>query len=72
MAIGSNTNTLSFDDVVSSLLSEEMVWKNMEVQNIDALFARSPRKEEVMCTWILKAHMHIMRHGWLTLVHPFI
>jgi hypothetical protein len=30
VAIGSNTTTLSFDDVVSSLLLEEMGWKNME------------------------------------------
>jgi hypothetical protein len=40
VAIGSNTTTLSFDDVVSSLLSEEMRWKNMEGQSTDALFAR--------------------------------
>jgi hypothetical protein len=30
VAIGSNTTTLSFDDVVSSLLLEEMRQKNME------------------------------------------
>jgi hypothetical protein len=30
VAIGSNTTTLSFDDVVSSLLLEEMRWKSME------------------------------------------
>jgi hypothetical protein len=30
VAIGSNTTTLSFDDVVSSLLSEEMRQKKME------------------------------------------
>jgi hypothetical protein len=29
-------------------------------------------KKEGMCTWILKTHMQIMRHGWLTQVHPFI
>jgi hypothetical protein len=23
------------------------------------------RKKEEMCTWILQAYMHIMRHGWL-------
>jgi hypothetical protein len=40
VAIGSNTTNLSFDDVVSSLLSEEMRWKNMEGQSTDALFAR--------------------------------
>jgi hypothetical protein len=40
VAIGSNTTTLSFDDVVSSLLSEEMRWKNMEGQSTYALFAR--------------------------------
>jgi hypothetical protein len=40
VAIGSNTTTLSFDDVVSSLLSEEMRRKNMEGQSTNALFAR--------------------------------
>jgi hypothetical protein len=24
---------------------------------------RPPRKKEGMCTWLLQAHMHIMRHG---------
>ena len=38
--IGSNTTTLSFDDVVSSLLSEDMRRKNMEGQSADALFSR--------------------------------
>ena len=40
VAIGSNTTTLSFDDVVSSLFLEEMGWKNMEGQSTYALFAR--------------------------------
>jgi hypothetical protein len=40
VAIGSNATTLSFDDVVSSLLSEEMGIKNMESQSTDALVAR--------------------------------
>jgi hypothetical protein len=40
VAIGSNTTTLSFDDVVSSLLSEEMRQENMEGQSTNALFAR--------------------------------
>jgi hypothetical protein len=31
--IGSNTTTLSFDDLVSSLLSKEIRWKNMEGRN---------------------------------------
>jgi hypothetical protein len=31
-----------------------------------------PRKKEGMCTWLLQEHMQIMRHGWLTQVHPFI
>jgi hypothetical protein len=38
--IGSNTTTLSFDDVVSSLFSEDMRWKNMEGRSEDALFTR--------------------------------
>ena len=45
MAIGSNTTALKFDEVVSSLLSEEMRWKNMEGQNKDALFARGRSQE---------------------------
>jgi hypothetical protein len=40
VAIGSNTTTLSFDDMVSSLLSKEMRLNNMEGHNTDALFAR--------------------------------
>ena len=40
VAIGSNTTTLSFDDVVSSLLLEEMRQNNMEGHNTYALFAR--------------------------------
>ena len=38
IAIGSNTTTLNFDDIVSALLSEEMRRRNMEVQNGDALY----------------------------------
>jgi hypothetical protein len=40
VAIGSNTTALKFDEVVSSLLSEEMRQKNMEGQRTDALFTR--------------------------------
>jgi hypothetical protein len=40
VAIGSNTTTLSFDDVVSSLLSEEMRRKNIEGKSTDGLFVR--------------------------------
>jgi hypothetical protein len=40
VAICSNTTSLNFDEVVSSLLSEEMRWNNMEGQSIDALFSR--------------------------------
>jgi hypothetical protein len=31
-----------------------------------------PRKKEGMRSWLLQAHMHIMRHGWLNHVNPFI
>jgi hypothetical protein len=41
----SNTTTLSFDDVVSSLLLEDMRWKNMEGQSTDALFVRGQSHE---------------------------
>ena len=40
IAIGSNATTLQFDEIVSSLLMEEMRWKNMESQNGDALSVR--------------------------------
>jgi hypothetical protein len=40
MAIGSNTTALNFDEVVSSLLSKEMGWKNLEGQRTYALLAR--------------------------------
>jgi hypothetical protein len=45
VAICSNTTALNFDEVVSSLLSEEMRQKNMEGQSIDALFARGHSHE---------------------------
>jgi hypothetical protein len=45
VAIGSNATTLSFDDVVSSLLLEEMRWKNMEIQSTYALFVRGCSQE---------------------------
>ena len=40
VAIGSNTTALNFDEVVSSLLSEEMRQKNMEGHSTNALFVR--------------------------------
>ena len=40
IAIGSNTTTLNFDDIVSALLSKEMRQRNMEGQNGDALSVR--------------------------------
>jgi hypothetical protein len=40
VSIGSNTTTLSFDDVDSSLLLEEVRQKRMEGQITYALFAR--------------------------------
>jgi hypothetical protein len=40
MAIGSNLTTLTIEDVVSSLLSVEMRWKNMEGSTKDALMVR--------------------------------
>jgi hypothetical protein len=45
VAIGSDTTTLSFNDVVLSLLLKEMRWKNMEGQSADALFARGGSHE---------------------------
>eukprot|EP00253_Pinus_taeda_P026289 PITA_26289 len=40
IAISSNATALQFDEIVSSLLTEEMRRKNMEIQNGDALFVR--------------------------------
>jgi hypothetical protein len=45
MAIGSNTTSLKFDEVVSSLFSEEMRWNNMEVQSTNTLYARGHSQE---------------------------
>jgi hypothetical protein len=45
VAIGSNSTTLTFDDVVSSLLSEEMRWTNMEKQSTNDVFARGCSEE---------------------------
>jgi hypothetical protein len=45
VAIGSNTTTLVFDNVVSYLLSEEMRHKNMEGQRTYALFTRGHSQE---------------------------
>jgi hypothetical protein len=45
VAIGSNKNSLKFDEVVSSFFSEEMRQKNMEGESIDALFARGHSQE---------------------------
>jgi hypothetical protein len=40
MAIGNNSNTLTLEDVVTYMLSEEMKQKNMEGLNKDALVVR--------------------------------
>jgi hypothetical protein len=45
VSIGSNTISLKFDEVISSLLSKEMRQKNMEGQSTDALFARGCSQE---------------------------
>jgi hypothetical protein len=45
VAIGSNTTSLKFEEVVSSLLSEEMKQKNMEGHSTNALFARGRSQE---------------------------
>jgi hypothetical protein len=46
--------------------------KRRDLKNILLQKKRPPRKKEGMCNWILQTHMQIMRHGWLTQVHPFI
>jgi hypothetical protein len=45
VAIGSNTTSLKFEEVVSYLLSEEMRQNNMEGHSTDALFARGRSQE---------------------------
>jgi hypothetical protein len=46
--------------------------KRRDLKNLLLQEKRPPRKKERMCNWIIQAHMQIMRHGWLNLVHPFI
>ena len=46
--------------------------KRRDLKNLFLQNKRPPRKKEGMCTWHLQEHMYIMRHGWLTQVHPFI
>jgi hypothetical protein len=45
VAIGSNTTSLKFDEVASSLLSEEMRRRNKEGQSTYALFVRERSQE---------------------------
>ena len=45
VAIGSNTTSFKFEEVVSSLLSEEMRQKNMEGHSTNTLFARGRSQE---------------------------
>jgi hypothetical protein len=45
VSIGSNTTALNFDEVASSLMSEEMRQKNMEGKSTDALFTRGHSQE---------------------------
>jgi hypothetical protein len=45
VAIDSNTTTLKFGEVVSSLFSEEMRRKNMKGRSTDTLFARGCSQE---------------------------
>ena len=49
IAIGSNTTTLNFDDIVSALLSEEMRQRNMEGQNGDALSVQGRSQNRNKC-----------------------
>jgi hypothetical protein len=47
VAIGSTTqSTLKYEDVVSSLLSEEMRWKSMDGHSTDALFVRGRTQDK--------------------------
>jgi hypothetical protein len=51
VSIGRNTTSLNFDEVVSSLFSEEMRLKNMEGQSTDTLFARGHSQERNRSTF---------------------
>jgi hypothetical protein len=47
VAIGSTTqSTLKYENVVASLLSEEMRWKNMDGHSTDALFVRGRTQDK--------------------------
>jgi hypothetical protein len=46
--------------------------KRRDLKNLLLQKKIPPRNKEGMCTWLLQAHMQIMRHGQLNQVHPFI
>eukprot|EP00253_Pinus_taeda_P032556 PITA_32556 len=64
IAIGSNATTLQFDEIVSSLLMEEMRWKNMESQNGDALFVRTT-SDEGGDVYLASSNTHVDHEAWL-------
>jgi hypothetical protein len=51
VSIGRNATSLNFDEVVSSLFSEEMRLKNMEGQSTNTLFARGHSQERNRSTF---------------------
>jgi hypothetical protein len=46
--------------------------KRKDLKNLLIQKKQNPRKKKRMYTWLLQAHMQIMRHVWLNQVHPFI
>eukprot|EP00253_Pinus_taeda_P033978 PITA_33978 len=66
IAIGSNANALQFDEIVSSLLMEEMRRKNMESQNGDAL---SVQEEKITLdvggdVYLASSSTHVDHEAW--------
>eukprot|EP00253_Pinus_taeda_P036072 PITA_36072 len=60
IAIGSNTIALQFDEIVSSLLTEETRWKNMESQN-----EAKTTSDEGADVYLASSSRHVDHEAWL-------
>eukprot|EP00253_Pinus_taeda_P008472 PITA_08472 len=60
IAIGGNATALHFDEIVSSLLTEEMRWKNMESQN-----EAKTTSDEVVDVYFASSSTHVDHEAWL-------
>eukprot|EP00253_Pinus_taeda_P034454 PITA_34454 len=65
IAIGSNATALQFDEIVSTLLTEEMRRKNMDNQNGDALSRRKTTSDEGGDVYLALSSTHVDHEAWL-------